>query len=83
MDLEKELLQAKAERAWIRRKLEEERKKRHEEKERYKKDLDMILCGASVLGCLFVAITCAIAAPWWTAVSPLVLAWAVLRKAGW
>lgn len=38
---------------------------------------------AGVIGTLVVAMFCAAVGPWWTAVSPIVLMVAVMRKAGW
>ena len=38
---------------------------------------------AGVIGTLVVAMFCASVGPWWTAVSPIVLMVAVMRKAGW
>lgn len=38
---------------------------------------------AGVIFCLITAAACMVAAPWWTAVSPLVLMVGVMRKAGW
>lgn len=37
----------------------------------------------SVGACLVAATVCLIAAPWWTAVAPLLLALGVLKRAGW
>lgn len=36
-----------------------------------------------VIGTLVAAMFCAAVGPWWTAVSPIVLMVAVMRKAGW
>lgn len=42
-----------------------------------------VAAAAGVIGTLVVAMFCAAVGPWWTAVSPIVLMVAVMRKAGW
>lgn len=61
----------------------DERKKRREERAAHIAEMRMVTSGAAVMACLVSAVACVIAAPWWTAIAPLALAWAVLRKAGW
>ena len=56
--------------------LEQERKRR-------KKERDGMAAFIGVGVCLCVSGACALAAPWWTAVTPMVLMVVVMRKAGW
>ena len=56
--------------------LEQERKRR-------KKERDGMAAFIGVGVCLCVIGACALAAPWWTAVTPMVLLVAVMRKARW
>ena len=56
--------------------LEQERAKR-------KKEISGLTAFVGVGAALCVAGACWLAAPWWTAVAPLVLMVAVMRKAGW
>lgn len=56
--------------------LEKERKKR-------KKEISGLTAFVGVGAALCVAGACWMAAPWWTAVAPLILMVAVMRKAGW
>lgn len=56
--------------------LEKERRKR-------KKEIRGMTAFVGVGAALCVAGSCWMAAPWWTAVAPLILMVAVMRKAGW
>lgn len=56
--------------------IEQERAKR-------KKEISGLTAFVGVGAALCVAGACWLAAPWWTAVAPLVLMVAVMRKAGW
>lgn len=58
-------------------------KRRRAERRRHNAEIRMLVNGLSVLGCLATAVTCIVAAPWWTAVAPVVFAGCILRKAGW
>ncbi|MDD6878270.1 MAG: hypothetical protein PUD44_10940 [Clostridiaceae bacterium] len=53
------------------------------EKQKRKKELGGLTAFVGVGAALCVAGACWLAAPWWTAVAPLVLMVAVMRKAGW
>ena len=53
------------------------------EKEKRKKESSGLTAFVGVGAALCVAGACWLAAPWWTAVAPLVLMVAVMRKAGW
>lgn len=53
------------------------------EKEKRKKEISGLTAFVGVGAALCVASACWLAAPWWTAVAPLVLMVAVMRKAGW
>ena len=57
--------------------------RRKAEKARHEEEMKIIVYGLSALGCLITAVTCFIAAPWWTAVAPMVFGTFILRKAGW
>ena len=54
-----------------------------QEREKRKKEISGLTAFAGVGAALCVAGACWLAAPWWTAVAPLVLMVAVMRKAGW
>lgn len=56
--------------------LEQERKRR-------KKERDGMVAFIGVGACLCVIGACVLAAPWWTAVTTMVLLVVVMRKAGW
>ena len=56
--------------------LEQERKRR-------KKERDGMAAFIGVGVCFCVIGACVLASPWWTAVAPMVLLVAVMRKAGW
>lgn len=56
---------------------------RAEEKRTARREMDGLVGFVSVFACLLAASVCWIAAPWWTAVAPLVLMVSVMRKAGW
>ena len=58
-------------------------KRSREERERMKKEQEMLLGGISIFALMLTAITCIIAAPWWTAVAPLLLIVYVFLKMGW
>ena len=53
------------------------------EKEKRKKEISGLTAFVGVGAALCAAGACWLAAPWWTAVAPLVLMVAVMRKAGW
>ena len=53
------------------------------EKEKRKKEISGLTAFVGVGATLCVAGACWLAAPWWTAVAPLVLMVSVMRKAGW
>ena len=53
------------------------------EREKRKKEISGLTAFVGVGAALCVAGVCWLAAPWWTAVAPLVLMVAVMRKAGW
>ena len=53
------------------------------ERERHTAEMRLTLGGGAVIGCLLAAVTCFIAAPWWTAAAPVVLAWLILGRLGW
>lgn len=57
--------------------------KRRTEKARHDREMKVILYGLSALGCLVSAVSLFLTAPWWTAVSPMVFGYFILRKAGW
>ena len=54
-----------------------------QEREKRKKEISGLTAFVGVGAALCVAGACWLAAPWWTAVSPLVLMVSVMRKAGW
>ena len=54
-----------------------------QEREKRKKEIGGLTAFVGVGAALCVAGACWLAAPWWTAVAPLVLMVAVMRKAGW
>ena len=54
-----------------------------QEREKRKKEISGLTAFVGVGAALCVAGVCWLAAPWWTAVAPLVLMVAVMRKAGW
>lgn len=54
-----------------------------QEREKRKKEISGLTAFVGVGAALCVAGACWLAAPWWTAVAPLVLMVAVMRKAGW
>ena len=53
------------------------------EREKRKNEISGLTAFVGVGAALCVAGACWLAAPWWTAVAPLVLMVAVMRKAGW
>ena len=53
------------------------------EKAKRKKEISGLTAFVGVGAALCVAGVCWLAAPWWTAVAPLVLMVSVMRKAGW
>ena len=53
------------------------------EKAKRKKEISELTDFVGVGAALCVAGACWLAAPWWTAVAPLVLMVSVMRKAGW
>lgn len=53
------------------------------EREKRKKEISGLTAFVGVGAALCVAGACWLAAPWWTAVAPLTLMVAVMRKAGW
>ena len=53
------------------------------EREKRKKEIGGLTAFVGVGAALCVAGACWLAAPWWTAVAPLVLMVSVMRKAGW
>ena len=63
--------------------LEEERQKRTEEREAHDQEMQGFAAVVSIFALLGVAITCILAAPWWTAVSPAVGIALIFRKVGW
>ena len=54
-----------------------------QEREKRKKEISGLTAFVGVGAALCVAGACWLAAPWWTAVAPLVLMVSVMRKAGW
>ena len=54
-----------------------------QEREKRKKEIGGLTAFVGVGAALCVAGACWLAAPWWTAVAPLVLMVSVMRKAGW
>ncbi len=74
--METELKQAKARAA-----MAEDRRRR--ERERHDEERKMFVGGMSALCCIGAAITCIVAAPWWTAIAPLVFACYFMGKVGW
>lgn len=56
--------------------LEKERRKR-------KKERNGMVAFVGIGGCICLIGACVLAATWWTAVAPMVLLVAVMRKAGW
>ena len=54
-----------------------------QEREKRKKEISGLTAFVGVGAALCVAGACWLAAPWWTAVAPLVLMVAVMWKAGW
>ena len=54
-----------------------------QEREQHQKEMNLAMGGTAAVCLLLVALTCFVAAPWWTAVTPVLLAFAVLRKLGW
>ena len=54
-----------------------------QEREKRKKEISGLTAFVGVGAALCVAGACWLAAPWWTAVAPLALMVAVMRKAGW
>ena len=63
--------------------LEEERQKRTAEREAHNREMQGFAAAVSIFALLGVAITCILAAPWWTAVSPAVGIALIFRKVGW
>ena len=63
--------------------LEEERQKRTAEWEAHNREMQGFAAAVSIFALLGVAITCILAAPWWTAVSPAVGIALIFRKVGW
>ena len=63
--------------------LEEERQKRTEERAAHDQEMQGFAAVVSIFALLGVAITCILAAPWWTAVSPAVGIALIFRKVGW
>lgn len=61
----------------------EVQKRRREEKARHEAEMQLVLYGTAVVGCIITALTCFLAAPWWTGLAPIGLALLILRKAGW
>lgn len=53
------------------------------EKAKRKKEISGLTAFVGVGAALCVAGACWLAAPWWTAVAPIVLMMSVMRKAGW
>lgn len=58
-------------------------REQEEARAKQKKELRGMTAFVSVGCCLCAATVCWVAAPWWTAVTPMVLALAVMKKAGW
>ena len=56
---------------------------RAKEKRAAQREMDGLVSFVSAFACLLAVTVCWIAAPWWTAVAPLVLMAGVMRKAGW
>lgn len=56
---------------------------RAEEKRTARREMDGLVGFVGVFASLLAASVCWLAAPWWTAVAPLLLMVAVMRKAGW
>ena len=54
-----------------------------QEREKREKEISGLTAFVGVGAALCVAGACWLAAPWWTAVAPLVLMVSVMRKAGW
>lgn len=52
------------------------------ERERHTAEMRLTLGGGAVIGCLLAAVTCFIAAPWWTALAPLLLGAVAIAKMG-
>ena len=74
--METELKQAKARAA-----IAEDRRKR--ERERHDEERKMFVGGMSALCLIGAAVTCFVAAPWWTAIAPVIFACYILGKIGW
>ncbi|MGM9683153.1 MAG: hypothetical protein ACI3XQ_06105 [Eubacteriales bacterium] len=86
---ERECMSARAECRSLREQLEElqtqyksELTKRLEDERRHKAEMKQQAGCISVFALLICAVTCAIAAPWWTAVAPAIFAFYALRRAG-
>lgn len=58
-------------------------KRRREEQAKHEAEMQLVLYGTAVVGCIITALTCFLAAPWWTGIAPVGLALLILRKAGW
>lgn len=58
-------------------------KRREEEKREARREINGMTAFVGVFACLLTVVACLLAAPWWTAVAPMVLLLAVMRKAGW
>ena len=56
---------------------------RAEEKRTARREMDGLVGFVSVISLFVIAAVCILAAPWRTAVAPLVLMVSVMRKAGW
>ena len=61
----------------------EAQKRRRDEKARHEAEMQLVLYGTAVVGCIITALTCFLAAPWWTGIAPIALALLLLRRAGW
>lgn len=74
--METELEQAKARAARA-----EDRCRR--ERDRHDEERKMFVGGMSALCLIGAAVTCFVAAPWWTAIAPVIFAYYIIRKVGW
>ena len=72
-----------AELARVQRALVHSEMTRAKEKRAARREMDGLVGFVSVFACLLAASVCWLAAPWWTAIAPLVLMMSVMRKAGW
>ena len=72
-----------AELAQMQRALVHSEMTRAKEKRAARREMDGLVGFVSVFACLLAASVCWLAAPWWTAIAPLVLMVSMMRKAGW